>query len=257
MGLRFKCHHCGEELNVKNYLAGKRGKCPNCSGSFRIPQEGLETSQDVSVKFPGQIATEQHLDAEQYAMVGAEASDQSGNDLQATEVSTSSRAERRTGPVGVSTPKAESRPTESPVALPKAIAEAPDAAWFVRPPSGGEYGPAIGTLLATWLDEQRVGAAALVWREGWPQWQCASEVFPEKFEKPTPPVAPPQASAPASIPSPVTPASRLAASPQTRLQQKKRKSQKQQAMIFAILAVIAIGLVTALIIVLMNQGKTA
>ena len=37
-----------------------------------------------------------------------------------------------------------------------AIADAPDAVWYVRPASGGQYGPASGTVMRDWLDEGRV-----------------------------------------------------------------------------------------------------
>jgi hypothetical protein len=49
--------------------------------------------------------------------------------------------------------------------------------WYVRPPSGGQFGPATGELMRTWLDEGRVSADSLVWREGWRDWQEASKVF--------------------------------------------------------------------------------
>ena len=58
------------------------------------------------------------------------------------------------------------------------IAEAPDAVWYVRPPTGGQFGPADGAIMRRWLNEGRVSADALVWREGWPDWQSAGPVFP-------------------------------------------------------------------------------
>ncbi len=59
------------------------------------------------------------------------------------------------------------------------IAEAPDMIWYVRPPSGGQFGPASGELMRTWLSEGRVGVESLVWREGWRDWQEAGKVFPK------------------------------------------------------------------------------
>ncbi|MGI9471173.1 MAG: DUF4339 domain-containing protein [Rubripirellula sp.] len=55
----------------------------------------------------------------------------------------------------------------------------PDATWYVRPPSGGQYGPASGDILRKWIGEGRVASTALLWREGWPQWRDASEALPE------------------------------------------------------------------------------
>ena len=57
------------------------------------------------------------------------------------------------------------------------IDEAPEAVWYVRPPSGGQFGPASGLIMRAWIREGRVPGEALVWRAGWPQWQSAAAVF--------------------------------------------------------------------------------
>ena len=36
MGIKFLCPN-GHKMNVKAFLAGKRGKCPKCGASVRIP----------------------------------------------------------------------------------------------------------------------------------------------------------------------------------------------------------------------------
>lgn len=59
------------------------------------------------------------------------------------------------------------------------IAEKPLATWFVRPPSGGQFGPARGEVMRKWLTEGRVTVDSLVWREDWADWQPATEVFPQ------------------------------------------------------------------------------
>jgi hypothetical protein len=52
MGIRFSCPN-GHRLNVKNFLAGKRGVCPQCGAKFIIPmlteEPATETRQPVSV----------------------------------------------------------------------------------------------------------------------------------------------------------------------------------------------------------------
>jgi hypothetical protein len=73
-------------------------------------------------------------------------------------------------PAAATTPPAASEP-------PDPIAEAPDMIWYVRPPTGGQFGPATGELMRTWLGEGRVSADSLVWREGWRDWQEAGSVF--------------------------------------------------------------------------------
>ncbi len=57
------------------------------------------------------------------------------------------------------------------------LSEAGDVVWYVRPPSGGQYGPATGKLMRQWLAEGRISPDTLVWREGWRDWQQASAVF--------------------------------------------------------------------------------
>ncbi|MCH2125487.1 MAG: DUF4339 domain-containing protein [Pirellulaceae bacterium] len=70
------------------------------------------------------------------------------------------------------------------------IAENPEAVWYVRPQSGGQYGPAKGDLFQRWIDEGRVSGDSLIWREDWQDWQSASAAFielaGEQFPVPTP-----------------------------------------------------------------------
>jgi hypothetical protein len=65
-----------------------------------------------------------------------------------------------------------------PAMLNDPIAEAPMAIWYVRPSSGGQFGPARGEVMQKWLIDGRVTNDSLVWREGWPDWRNASQVFP-------------------------------------------------------------------------------
>jgi uncharacterized protein DUF4339 len=62
---------------------------------------------------------------------------------------------------------------------PDPLAETPNAVWYVRPPSGGQFGPAQAEMMRGWLTEGRVSAETLVWREGWADWQEAGSVFPQ------------------------------------------------------------------------------
>ncbi len=70
-------------------------------------------------------------------------------------------------------------PRAAPAEPPDPIAEAPEMIWYIRPPSGGQFGPAPGELMRTWIGEGRVSADSLVWREGWRDWQEAGTVFPK------------------------------------------------------------------------------
>src|SRR5829696_8910632 len=53
MGIRFNCPS-GHKLNVKEFLAGKRGVCPQCGAKFVIPMpsEASATPQAVGVGRP-------------------------------------------------------------------------------------------------------------------------------------------------------------------------------------------------------------
>jgi hypothetical protein len=77
---------------------------------------------------------------------------------------------------------ASSAPPPPPAPPPVAgdpLNEAPGAVWYVRPASGGQFGPATADVMRGWLAEGRVGADTLVWREGWREWQEASATFPQ------------------------------------------------------------------------------
>jgi hypothetical protein len=59
------------------------------------------------------------------------------------------------------------------------LATAGNVVWYVRPPSGGQFGPATTDIMRGWLAEGRLSADTLVWREGWREWQEAGKLFPE------------------------------------------------------------------------------
>ncbi|MFV1965088.1 MAG: DUF4339 domain-containing protein [Pirellulaceae bacterium] len=162
MGIRFYCPN-GHKLNVKDFLAGKRGICPRCSARFRIPQES-QVSKDAPKTRPTDPAAIPEPQA-----VGASTA--------ATEVEQLplGRLDMPPEPV-LHAPAPESDP----------IAEAPQAVWYVRPPSGGQFGPARGDVMQRWIIEGRVSADTLVWREGWPDWRAAGPLFPTlSSESPT------------------------------------------------------------------------
>lgn len=45
------------------------------------------------------------------------------------------------------------------------------------PGASNQYGPASGEEVRTWLQEGRVTADSLVWRQDWPEWKPAGGVF--------------------------------------------------------------------------------
>jgi hypothetical protein len=56
MGIRFRCQACANKVNVKDFLAGKRGICPKCGAKFTIPErsepEFLSTSDEADDPSP-------------------------------------------------------------------------------------------------------------------------------------------------------------------------------------------------------------
>lgn len=64
-----------------------------------------------------------------------------------------------------------------PVATPEIVA--PAAVWYVRPRSGGQYGPATEEVFRMWIADGRVAADAHVWRDGWSDWKLVRDAAGE------------------------------------------------------------------------------
>jgi hypothetical protein len=130
-------------------------------------------------------------------------------------------------------------------ARPDPIDEAPDAIWYVRPPSGGQYGPARGDIMRKWIGEGRVSADSLVWREGWDDWCTASDVFASLGAGVTPPV--PAPATPATFASPSA-ATSSAASARPR----RRNSTALAVAVVTVLGLMCVMLFIALIVILVR-----
>src|SRR6185369_10065507 len=165
MGIKFHCPN-GHKLNVKAFLAGKRGICPKCGTKMLIPtvsEPGLANSDgdsDVEETDPSQTAAKSN---------GSGAIAAAAAPLAAAP----------------SAPAVSAAPATAAPAANDPIAEAPTAIWYVRPPTGGQYGPARGDIMRKWISEGRVSRDSLVWREGWTDWQNAGKLFPTLNESGT------------------------------------------------------------------------
>ena len=143
---------------------------------------------------------------------------------------------------------------------PRAILEAPGATWYVRPPAGGQYGPAPANIFCEWLTENRVTRDSLVWRDGWPQWLVAGDVFQDYFGPVVPQgsvlaVATPQVNAASGTEQPAAPEFVAPLSLSDRaLAARKRQRKKNYMIMIGVLATISIGLVVALVLVLMQNS---
>ena len=185
------------------------------------------------------------------------ASEPANNELSGTSADTPEAP----APSPPETPPAEPPQLEPKQALPRALAEAPGAVWYVRPASGGQYGPAPSEAFMQWLIENRVTADSLVWRDGWPEWLLAGQVFEDYFQREMP-----TGDAPAAAPSatrfpqdsateqpatgPATPS--LSLSEKNRAARKLRRKRNYMLMIAA-LSVLALVLLVVLIVVLLMQ----
>ena len=269
MGIKFRCPN-GHKLNVKSFLAGKKGVCPKCGTSMRIPSTSTEGG-DSDIE-------------EGAAEVGAPLSVAGANgSSHPTPVVTSPAAipvapapgpavvrpvAAAAAPVGIPvgspalpvaplSPAATAipRPAMAMPAMPMAvpamplppavaaadpIAEAPAASWYVRPPSGVQYGPARGDVMRKWIAEGRVSSDSLVWREGWADWKNAGQLFPNL--------------ASAGGVGATTPAGALPSTTATRSANRyvaKKKSGNGMAVAFlVVLAIVCVALVAVLVYVL-------
>ncbi len=166
MGIKFLCPN-GHKLNVKGFLRGKKAICPKCGTRVIVPDD------DQSVPS---------------AQNEAPASEESSGDVLVAdpEPAGSQIAQRQpTAQSSVPTalpqnpPELPRPPAAAPPLALDPIDEAPDAVWYVRPATGGQYGPASGEIMRSWLNEGRVGASSLVWRAGWAEWRPAAATFPK------------------------------------------------------------------------------
>lgn len=178
MGIRFRCPQ-GHKLNVKAHQAGKKGICPHCGARFLIPLVSDESllreraEEKARQRASGGIEPRTHQPA-------AAARVEPGFSRGAGSLAGAGAPAMNSAPTMSSVPTMNSAPVMSaPVrtAL-DPISEAPTAVWYVRPPSGGQYGPAAGEVMRKWISEGRVSSDSLVWREGWAEWREAGPLFP-------------------------------------------------------------------------------
>jgi len=292
MGIRFQCHLCNHSLHVKDFQAGKRGKCPKCEGSFRIPQgnSSVSTSIDELSKSDSAIVTPVRNQQPTVQSVATPKSKPKSKETSATLDSQSkagivsksvpaategssvsqvnaapSKAKPQASSSKVAPTKSENSPTQresipKSTPIPSSLLPFLEARWFVRPPNGGQYGPATTPLLVDWIAERRVTHDSYLWREGTENWQPAIEVVPEAFLGLS---ASPKISSDVSTqPLPVntviddllevsSPGSLAASKASVAI--KRRKQQTQQWIVLGLLVVIALSLTGTLFYILFRK----
>jgi len=267
MGIKFHCPN-GHKLNVKSFLAGKKGVCPKCGTKVRIP-EASEAGLDDG--------EEGDSDAGKLTAAIVQAPALPGNGAIKTPAAPRGTAAVIPAPV-ISAPAMPAPAMPAPVmptpvvakavvpaapatlqpqmlAVPAVaaplrpaapadpIAEAPMAIWYVRPPSGGQFGPARGDVMRKWLAEGRVSGDSLVWREGWADWQNAGKLFPQ-LQAASAPVAATAAPEAAGI----SRATRTV----SRYQAKKSGGNSMGVVLLILLAIVCVALMAVLAYVLFN-----
>lgn len=137
-------------------------------------------------------------------------------------------------------PAGPSSPPPSPL-------DEPDVLWYVRPPAGGQYGPASSEVMRSWIDENRITPSTLLWRQGWSQWRSAQESLPGLL-----PTADPSAAQPAHAVT--TAAADAAAVPepvilfgQSGIGQDRSVRSQRRLVLIILLALISIALVGVLV----------
>ena len=189
MGICFLCAKCERPLNVDAQLSGRRGKCPNCESRLEVPITS-EMSEDEF----RQVLTEWRSRDLKEDFSTPSTSEALDTDSKVSR----SEASDPVPETGQSQPPEFSAPgeiTETPVVMTESqkvsselfarllphdcdiLNQEPAGNWYVRPASGGQFGPADNTLLKSWISEGRVTHDSYVWHEGWADWRLASEVF--------------------------------------------------------------------------------
>lgn len=161
----------GHRVKVKDHLAGKKGICPHCGASFRIPSASEHRREDAAPAPGLPLAAVVSLDAAEAASLLPAiplADPPVGDPAEPiAEHAASAVPPHMPGPRAVAS-------------LPRAIAEAPTAAWCWAIPGGQPSPQMSGVDMRAWLASGEVTGAELVWRSGWAEWMRVGEVFPEE-----------------------------------------------------------------------------
>ena len=176
MGIRFYCPN-GHKLNVKAFLAGKRGICPHCGAKVQIPTESTLDPGKKGGHGKNGVAIRSR---ETERLASSTRSDlATPNDI---ERASSYAVTESPSPGGQDSPASGAgTPPKLPQAKPlpdDLLDEDPDAVWYVRVADGAQYGPAGAEEMRQWMEEGRIGDDSLVWREGWKDWRKAFDAFP-------------------------------------------------------------------------------
>ena len=171
MGIRFACHHCNFSLHVKDFQGGKRGRCPECKGQFRIP------NQDAAYSAELEESGNKSSDLSEAGTISYESDVLQSPSLEKTDASKGEVPNNNS----ISPFTTVTAPHSEMPRMPQILADSIGAKWFVRPPTGGQFGPATSQLLLDWIKERRVTSDSFLWKEGTADWELASQLLPELY----------------------------------------------------------------------------
>lgn len=185
MGIRFLCPN-GHKLNVKSFLAGKRGLCPQCDAKFLVPEVSGGQAEHI--------------------VAGAEDTEAAGSGGPSDHGDPETPQPLMTEAPLSETPVPPPMPVEA-VAATQVTEQAPTEVWYVRSTTGEQFGPASTDVMQSWVTEGRVPVDSWVWRTGWPEWKTGDQAI--AFLN-GPPAIPPSAMPPSAMPPSAMPVSAAA-----------------------------------------------
>jgi hypothetical protein len=249
MGIRFACHHCNFSLHVKDFQGGKRGRCPECKGPFRIPnQDAAYSIELIEIAVKGSDLPE----------VGAISYQEDTLQGPSLEKAAAVKVAVSDGSSNVSTTPTIAPHSEMP-RMPKILADSLGAKWFVRPPTGGQFGPASSQLLMDWIQERRVTSDSYLWKEGTSDWELASQLLPELYPDTQVKIPPSVRELETSTDlfggasSASNDGSKSSTTSVQLLARKRAQKRKQQLTIVVLLGIVSLALLATLVIVLVMQ----
>jgi hypothetical protein len=196
MGIRFYCPQ-GHKLNVKEFQAGRRGICPFCGEKILIPTQSTRPSskEERDARRAGAAAVAMASGAAEMPADGINAPSPpaapadsephgigpDGGSLAAAPAAVAENAGASIAARAADSiaPPAEPASNGGSAKMQDPLDDSAEVVWYVRPPTGGQFGPATPDILRAWLAEGRISTDTLVWREGWRDWQEAGGVFPQ------------------------------------------------------------------------------
>ena len=162
----------GHRVKVKAHLAGKKGVCPTCGATFRIPRATATPSLSAAARKRLPTAVVVSLDPDVAARLPL------AGPLEPAPADAPSEADRM---ADIAAGESDIATAAGPLAVIRhpAIAAAPGLAWCLAVPGGTASEPMDAAALQAWLDARKAAGNELVWRSDWADWKPISGVFPE------------------------------------------------------------------------------